>query len=162
MIRALPLLLLAACGYTATRRDAAPSDTALPRIAVVPFDNDTYRRGLEVRLTRLVADELRARTAHAPGSPAEAEFVLKGRIIRADERVLSEDRADTIRESSFNLTVTVVLEERASERVVGSYSFTESEPFSPRAGRIATADQAAEEAMRDLAEHIVYWLEARS
>ncbi len=41
-------------------------------------------------------------------------------------------------------------------------SFTESEPFSPRAGRIATADQAAEEAMRDLAEHIVYWLEARS
>ena len=56
----------------------------------------------------------------------------------------------------------VQLRDRTTEKVLRTYSFSEREPFSPRAGRVATLRQAREEALRDLAEHIVYWLETRA
>jgi hypothetical protein len=71
----------------------------------------------------------------------------------------SEDLGDQKRESSFVVTVEVVLEDRTTEKVLRTYSFTEREPFSTRAGRVTTLEQAAEEALRDIAERIVYWLE---
>ncbi|MHC4549757.1 MAG: LPS assembly lipoprotein LptE [Planctomycetota bacterium] len=163
-MRALwPLLLLAGCGYTVQpdRSQARLPDGSLPRVAVLPFDNLTYRRGLEMVLSRLLADEIRARSPHAPTAPDEADWLLKGRIVRADERVYSEDIDDQKRESSFVVTVEVVLEERSSEKVLRTYSFTEREPFSSRAGRVATLQQAAVAALRDIAESIVYWLETR-
>ena len=158
-----PALLLAACGYAVEddRGHERPGGGSLPRVAVLPFDNLTFRRGLEARLTRLVDDELRARAPRAAYGPAEADWLLKGSILDADERVLSEDRADDVRESSFIVTVEVVLQERATKKVIGTYSFTERAPFSARAGRVATLEQAQEEALRDLAESIVYALESR-
>ena len=162
MRRALPLLLLAACGYTFDRdRGQRPlAQGGLPSVAVMPFDNATFRRGLEIRLTRLVADEVRARSPRAPRSPGDADYLLTGSVVHAREMVLSEDRADEIRESSFVIRVQVVLENRTTGERIRSYSFEEREPFSTRAGRVATLEQAQEEALRDLAESIVYWLES--
>jgi len=162
-MRLLAPLVLAACGYS-VGLNAHPErePVQLPAIAVAPFDNVSYRRGLEIRLTRLLADELRARSPDAPHSAGQADFVLEGSIVRAEERVLSEDTEDRVRESSFVVSVQVFLRDRTTEKVVGSYRFTEQEPFSDRAGRIVTVDQAANEALRDVAESIVYWLEARS
>jgi hypothetical protein len=155
------LLLLAACGYTveSDRSHERRADGSLPKVAVDPFDNLTYRRGLEMRLSRLLADELRGRSPHPPFRREEADWLIRGRITRADERIYSEDLDDQKRESSFLVTVEVVLEERSTEKVLRTYSFTEREPFSTRAGRVTTLEQAAEEALRDLAERIVYWLE---
>ncbi|MHC4136553.1 MAG: LPS assembly lipoprotein LptE [Planctomycetota bacterium] len=156
-----PLLLLVGCGYTvqADRSEERLADGSLPRVAVAPFDNLTYRRGLEMRLSRLLTDEIRGRSPHPPFRPDEADWIVRGRITRADERIYSEDLDDRKRESSFVVTVEVVLEERTTEKVLGTYSFTEREPFSTRAGRVTTLEQAAEEALRDIAERIVYWLE---
>ena len=157
------ILLLSGCGYTVqtARSEERLADGSLPRIAVAPFDNLTYRRGLEMRLSRLLADEIRGRSPHPPFRRDEADWILQGRITQADERIYSEDLDDQKRESSFVVTVEVVLEERTTEKVLGTYSFTEREPFSTRAGRIKTLEQAAEEALRDVAESIVYWLETR-
>ena len=157
------LIGLAACGYTSRpgHGQARVSGGALPALAVLPFDNATFRRGLEIRLTRLVADEWRSRGARTPAPVSSADWILKGTIVRAEERVYSEDRDDRIRESSIIVTVDVVLEERASGEVLGTNSFVERAPFSTRAGRIASVEQAQEEALRDLAEQIVYWLESR-
>jgi len=157
------ILLLFGCGYTvqADRSEARLADGSLPKVAVAPFDNLTYRRGLEMRLSRLLADEIRGRSPHPPFRKDEADWILRGRITQADERIYSEDLDDRKRESSFVVTVEVVLEERTTERVLGTYSFTEREPFSTRAGRVQTLEQAANEALRDIAESVVYWLETR-
>lgn len=161
MIRLILPFLLAGCGYVVEedRSEARLADGRLPEVAVVPFDTTSFRRGLEVRLTRKVDDELRARSPRAPRDPDEADWLLSGSVVRAEERVLSEDTEDRVRESSFIMTVQVRLENRSSGELLGSYSFTETEPFSDRAGRIATLEQAEEQVLRDLAETIVYWLE---
>jgi len=157
-------LAAAGCGYTwgAAATQERTGAGSLPRVAVLPFDNDTFRRGLEMRLTRLVADEVRARSPQAAARPGEADWLLTGRITQATEQVLSEDRRDEVRESSFVVTAEVHMRDRATEKVIRTYSMTESEPFSARAGRIATLEQAQEQALRDLAERIVYALEAGS
>jgi hypothetical protein len=156
------LLLVAACGYTFDRdRGEArlPSGT-LPRVAVLPFDNATFRRGLEIELTRLLADEVRARSPRAPASPDEADWLVRGTILRADERIYSEDEDDLVRESSIVIDVEVTLEDRTAEKVLRTYTFRERVPYSARAGRVSTLEQAETEALRDIAERIVYWLEA--
>jgi len=157
----LLLLLPTACGYhwDRDRDEARLAGGALPAVAVLPFDNLSFRRGLEIRLTRLIDDEVRARSPRAPTSPADADWLLEGRIVRADERVLSEDEEGRVRENSFVMVVEVSLKDKATEKLLGTYSVTEREPFSDRAGRIATLEQAEEEALRDAAESIVYWLE---
>jgi outer membrane lipopolysaccharide assembly protein LptE/RlpB len=147
-------LLLAGCGYTFDRGRGIPE-----RVAVIPFDNATFRRGLEMTLTRLVDDELRAR-GPAPASPSEADWLLKGTIDRADERIYSEDADDAVRESSIVLIVGVTLEDRAAEKVIRTYTLRERVPFSDRAGRISTLEQAETEALREIATRIVDWLEA--
>ena len=79
------LLLLVGCGYTVqTDRSEAPlPNGSLPRVAVAPFDNLTYRRGLEMRLSRLLADEIRGRSPHPPFRTDEAVHVPSGRITRS-------------------------------------------------------------------------------
>ncbi|MFQ5844877.1 MAG: LPS assembly lipoprotein LptE, partial [Planctomycetota bacterium] len=102
-------------------------------------------------------DEVRARTAAAPVALDAADRVLGGTIVRADEQVLSEDLQDRVVESSAVITVRVTVRDRAAGSVVRTYSLTETEPFSPRAGRVRDFDQAVDEALRDLAEQIVYY-----
>lgn len=163
-MRLLPVLALAACGYTFVGDRGLPRDGegSLPAIALEPFDNATFRRGLEIRLSTLLAEELRGRGAAPAARRESADWVLSGSVVRASERVLSEDRQDEIRESSFIVTVSVLLTERATEKEIASYSFTETESFSARAGRVADLEDAEEEALRNLAERIVYWLEERN
>jgi len=153
---------LGACGYSfdRDRGQARLPAGSLPLVAVVPFDNVTFRRGLEFTLTRLLDDEIRARTTRARASPEDADWVLRGSIVRADERIYSEDNDDLVRESSIVMVVEVTLEDRAAETVLRTYSFTERVPFSHRAGRLQTVQQAEAEALREIAERIVYWLEA--
>ena len=155
-------LLVAGCGYRfdADRGEARLDGGELPRVAVLPFDTDSYRRGIEIELTRAVADELRARSPRSPAPPDRADWLLSGTVLRADERVLSDDAEDLVRESSFWVVVEVSVRERTSGSLVAAYTIEEREPFSDRAGRVATVDQARAEALRDLAERIVYRLES--
>jgi hypothetical protein len=159
-----PLLspLWAACGYSADpdHGQTRLPDGKLPTICVIPFENNSFRRELEVRLTRLVADELRSRSPQSPAPVAQADWHVTGTITRANERVLSEDTDDSVRESSFWMTCEIVLRDRATDRIIETHSITKHQPFSDRAGRFQTDSQAAEEVMREIAEATVYWLEA--
>lgn len=158
----LPALALAACGY-AFDRDRGQARLAsgnLPKVAVIPFDNTTYRRGLEMTLTRLLDDEVRARSPRSPVAPAEADWLIRGSIVRADERIYSENREDVVTESSIMIHVDVTLEDRAAEKILRTYPFKERVAYSAFAGRIATLQQAEAEALREIAQRIVDWLEA--
>ncbi len=165
MRKAVALLLLAAgCGYRVDPDMGRGRDAQgeIPSVFVRPFDNVTFRRGLETRLTRFLTDEMRARSPKAPADHGQADWLLEGTIEHAGERVLSEDRDDSVRESSFEVTVSVTLKESSTDRILKTRSFTTRESFSARAGRIGTLEQAQEEALRDIAENIIYWLEARN
>jgi hypothetical protein len=159
----LALAGCSSCGYTFDRdggQASLASTGALPRVAVIPFDNATFRRGLEIELTRLLADEVRARSPRAPSGEDDADWLVRGTILRADERIYSEDDDDNVRESSIVIEVEVTIEDLTAEKVIGPYTFRERVPYSARAGRVSTLEQAETEALRDIAERIVYWLEA--
>jgi hypothetical protein len=85
---ALPLAL-ASCGYSTKRLTRVEG---VSTIAVAQFENDTYRRDLEFRLTQAVAQEVRARTSFRIASPASADAVLTGTIRSAETTMLLEDR----------------------------------------------------------------------
>ncbi len=159
---AIALAGCSSCGYSfdRDRGEARLESGNLPKVAVIPFDNATFRRGLEIALTRLLDDELRARSPRAPSAPAEADWLLKGTIVRADERIYTEDKDDVVTESSIVIEVEVTLEDRAAEKILCTYTFRERVPFSAFAGRISTLAEAETEALREIAERIVYWLEA--
>jgi len=161
MRAALPLALLAACGYHADpdHGQARLASGRLPAVAVVPFENDTFRRGLEIRLSRALANEVRARSPQSPESASRADWLVSGTITEATERVLSEGTDDSVRESTFWMTCEIVLRDRATDRIIGTNTLTKHQPFSDRAGRFRTADQAAAEVIREIAEATVYWLE---
>jgi len=55
-------------------------------VYVEGFDNVTFRRGLEVPLTRAVQDELRLRTPLLFAPRDEADSVLSGELVAADEQ----------------------------------------------------------------------------
>lgn len=167
MHRAALVVLFAgcsSCGYTVEQdmSHVRKPTGELPVVAVIPFDNQSFRRGLEQRLTRLVDDEIRSRSPRAPAAAGNADWILEGNIRHAGERVYSEDTEGRIRETSFLITVEVTLKDRKTEKTLGHGTFTAREPFSDRAGRIRTLAQAEEEALRDVAESITYWLEGRN
>ncbi len=156
------LLLAGGCKYQLGPEGLERPQTQraqLPQLAVEPFDNVTYRRGLEILLTQFLNDEVRGRTGFAPVRAGEADLILRGKIVTADEVVLSDDVQDRVAESMVVIVVQVDVWDPAAQKTVRTYSLREREPFSPAGGRIRTFDQAAEEALRDLAEQIVYGLE---
>jgi len=156
------LIALVGCGYS-VRPDHGQAQLAsakLPTVAVLPFDTTSFRRGLEIELTRLVADEVRSRSPQSPESLDRATWHVSGTIVRAFERVLAEDSSDSVRQSSFWVTAEIVLRDRVTDTIIGTTEITKYEPFSDRAGRFRTRDQAAAEALREIAEATVYWLEA--
>ena len=160
----LTLTACGSCGYS-VRPDHGEErlgDGRLPRIAVLPFDTTSYRRGLEMRLSRFMADEIRARSPQSPASVERADWLVTGKIVRAFERVLSEDSDDSVRESSFWVVTEIVLRDRTADTIIGTTRITKSQPFSDRAGRFRTWEQASEEVLRETAEATVYWLEAAS
>jgi hypothetical protein len=157
-------LFLAGCGYSARpdHGQRALENGKLPTVAVIPFDTKSFRRGLEIRLSRLVADEIRFRSPQSPESAASADWLVTGTILSATERVLSEDTDDSVRESTFWVTAEIVLRDRATDRIIGTTEIRKNQPFSDRAGRFRTEDEATQEVLREIAEATVYWLEARN
>jgi hypothetical protein len=89
----------------------------MEKIYVPFFQNDTYYRGLEEQLTRAVINRINERTDLFLVDKNSAEMILEGRIIKYEQRVLSEDQRNRILESSATTTVAVQLI-RASDRKV--------------------------------------------
>ncbi|MHC4480458.1 MAG: LPS assembly lipoprotein LptE [Planctomycetota bacterium] len=62
-------------------------------IYIAGFDNRTFRRGLEVPLTRAVTDEIELRTPFLPAPRNQADSILSGELVEFLEssQVKSED-----------------------------------------------------------------------
>lgn len=149
-------LLAAGCGYS--------SGTLVPEgyrtIAVPVFDNTTRRHDLEWEVTRQVVEEIQSRTALRVVDPSDSpDLVLAGKLVDAEEDVLSHRDRQRIRESAYFLTAEVeVLDVRAGKPLVAKDRVTERESFVPELGEDVRSARA--EAGRALAERIVRRLEA--
>ena len=89
---ALSCALLAGCNYsthTLLRED-------IQTINVTVFDNTTWRRGLEVELTRAVVNEVKLRTRLRLAPPQEAESTLEGELLSYSENSVVKDEDDEV------------------------------------------------------------------
>ena len=144
--------LVAGCGYSSERLVAAPG---VASVAVLEFDNQTYRRDLEFRLTRSVAEEVRARTSWRIESPGRADALLSGTIRSTDVRVLELDtNVDPIIER-FHMVVDAKLVDRATGRVLREWTVADREEFTPGRFQESLETTATDRLSRRLAEEIV-------
>ena len=109
---------LGGCGYSSRR---LIEERGISSIAIQQFDNATYRRDLEFRLTRALAEEVRARTSWRIETPARADAILRGTIRSAETRVLAEAADRTKIAERLRIAVDVELVERATGRVLRQY-----------------------------------------
>ncbi len=149
---------LAACGYSTARLVAQPG---VASVAVAQFDNQTYRRDLEFRLTKSVAEEVRARTPWRLLSPATADAVLSGTIRTAQSDVLAEDDDDarTPIARRWRLEVECQLVERRTGKVLRAYTVAARQEFAPDRYGETEDGSATDTVLRSLAMQVVQGLE---
>lgn len=146
------LLPAPGCGYSTQRLVDVPG---VRTVAVLQFENDTYRRDLEFRLTRALAEEVRARTSWRIASPGSADALLTGTIRSAEVRTLAEDRDSTPISKRFRLVVDAKLVDRVTGRVITLVSSTESQEFAETYFGESLEGSATDTVMQSLAEAIV-------
>jgi hypothetical protein len=147
---------LAACGYSSKRLVEVPG---VSTIAVAQFENDTFRRDLEHRLTQAVAEEVRAKTSFRLASPASADAVLSGRIRSAETRVLAEDRGGDPLADRLTVLVEARLTDRRSGRVLREWVAVSRDEFTRGLFGESLEGSAIDAATRSLAEDVVAGLE---
>jgi len=147
------VLQVPGCGYS-TR---SLYDPGIQTVAVDVFKNETFRRDLELDLTRKVARQLRLKTPWRVANRSRADAVLTGRIVAAQERVLSEDNRDLVFESSVIVQVEAELKNLHTGEVIKKIRRRSQVAFLvPRGEDQATA---FDRSLTDLAEDIVQALE---
>lgn len=147
-------VLVVACGYS-----AGPLTRSGWRKVHVPlFVNQTYYRDLEVELTRQVAAELGARPGISIVPLADADIVLAGTIVDFEQRVLSEDAEDRVRESSAVTRVRIEVRDARTGTVQRTYSVRDRAEFLADRGESLAA--ATSESFFDVARRVVDGLEA--
>lgn len=75
-------------------------------IYIEGFDNETFRRGLEVPLTRAIAGEIKLRTPFLLAPRNEADSVLSGTIRDVEERTRLRDVDNVVLSTAVRVTVT--------------------------------------------------------
>lgn len=156
----LGLLLLAAalvgCGYTAGSLVSREYRT----IYVPIWENRTFRRGLEFRLTELLQKEIERRTHLKLTTEDRADTKLSGEIVDFQQRVLTEDLMDRPVETQVRVVVNFRWEDlRTGETIVREVGLAQTGEAVFARGETPEG-AAATEAFQDLAEQIVEKMES--
>lgn len=114
------------CGYSSRR---LIDHRRFESVAILQFDNRTFRRDLEFRVTRAVAEEVRARTRWRIATPSDADTWLRGTIRTADTAVLAEEADRTPIAQRYRVVVDVEWVEHATGRVLRRYAVTARQEF---------------------------------
>ncbi len=157
---ALSMLLTALCAaLTSCASDPrtgyafAPShEASLGPVAVELFDNQTFAHGLEVELTRAIAQELTRSTPWAVAPPAKARTILSGAITSLRLRLLSTAPTSGLpQEQAVEVAVDFSLRDARTGKVILSRrNFRAAGSFIPVQGvgeRIETAHAGAVDAL---------------
>lgn len=156
------VLLLSGCGYTIGNGFHPDVQT----VSVPIFENDTFRRGIEVQLTEAVQQEIQQRTPYRLAKGLEADTRLTGRIVQVRKDVLGENKFDDPRELQLGLMIVAKWENLRTGEVLA----VQEVPLSPTAIPLTTQTQIApevgpslatgnQEALGQLARRIVNMME---
>lgn len=149
----LGVALLAGCGYS-----AGPLTPRERRSVHLPlFENRTWYRDLEIELTRQVEKELASRPGISIAPPERADIVLAGTIVEFEQRVLSEDSEDRVRESSAVAQVRIDVLDARTGALQRWFVVRDRAEFLPARGE--SLGLATSESFFDLARKIVDGLE---
>ncbi len=123
-------------------------------VHVAMFDNETFRRGLEVELTDAICKELRRRTRLGLVDRDRAQSLLTGRIVRVREAVAARDSAGDILKKDVRVYVDFEWRDLRSGaiRARGDGVSSSGRQISIRGQTVATATT---EAINDAAQAIV-------
>jgi len=146
--------LIIACGYQSGQIASGKGQS----IAVPLFVNETFRRDLERDLTRILQEEITARTDYHLASAGTADLLVEGRIVDIREALISEREGGIIRESSVIVRVEFrVTDQKTGQVVVEKTELQERQPFIPGTGESVRSAEIA--AFHVLAEKMVYSLQ---
>ena len=142
LVVGLGVLCFASCGYS-----SKPAYNQSVRTVCVPiFENHTFRREWEFRLTEAIDKNIEYRTPYKIASKKDADTILTGQIVDIQENVLT-NRFGTIlpRESELTVVVNFVWKDQRSGRIlVERKAFNRSATEIPQLGeRVTDAEQLA-------------------
>ena len=162
MVGLAGLLLIAGCGYTVGNGFNPDVKT----VSVPIFENDTFRRGIEVQLTEAVQKEIQKRTPYRLAKGSNADTRLTGRIVQSRKDVLGENQFDDPRELQLALMIVTKWENLRTGEVLAvqevplspmAIPLTSQTEFAPEVGQsLATGTQ---DSIDQLARRIVNMLE---
>lgn len=141
------------CGYS-TR---SLFDPDIRTVAIDVFDNTTFRRDLELVLTRRVAAEVRQRSPWRVETHGRADAVIRGTLISVGEIPLSESRDDLVIESSVVVTASIRLVDQSSGATLQQAQRTSTVAYVTARGE--SLQTALDQSLRELAEDLVQALE---
>jgi hypothetical protein len=165
------LALAAACALSGCYHLGVEPIDDVGQVAVPMFTNATLRRDVEVALTRHVRREVLETTPLQLAREGGAARILRGAITSIREGVLIAGPAEEVLHSSVTVSVRFGVYDPDGALVVGDDADADGRPdgelvrtgyaeFTPAQG--GTREAAIDEALRDLAEMIVFELTARS
>lgn len=138
----LPFLTLGCASYQIGNQVLFRSDVRTVHIPV--FESESFRKYLGERLTEAVVKEIESRSPYKVVALANADSILKGKILSEQKRILIESRNDDARELQTTLVVTAHWTDRYGRPLMNSPSIDVSElsSFVPEGGQsLATAHQ---------------------
>jgi len=147
----LTAIVLTGCGYSTSSliRDD------IRTVHVPVFDNQTWRRGLEVDLTRAIVEELKLHTHLRIAPKDEADSTLEGELVEFTQSVVTKSVDDQVLLKRAQATVRYKWKDNLTKRdIVPSRSVMETETVA-----LARADPVETWLFRKLAQRIVESLE---
>lgn len=149
------LAVATGCGYSVR----ALSPAGVRTVAVPVFQNVTYRRLVELPLTRAVVKEIQTKTELVVVEEERADSVLQGTIVDVEQRVVTEDLTDRVTEGRITLVVNMTWRDvRTGEVIMERTGLAESEEFRPVQGE--NLERAFERGFDSMARRIVEELES--
>lgn len=156
----LSALFFSSCGYT--NKAILPYDGA-NSIAISTFGNKiaarsvkTYIGGLESRITQQVIDEFVRDADVRIESPEDADLTLEGSIIAYEQEAFRYDEVERVDEYRLYIIMDLFLTDNRSDTILWHEpSFTGEARYFITGPRAVSEDEAAIEAIEDLADKIL-------
>ncbi len=101
LISVLLLIIIAGCGYSNGGASNGYHWESLYRpgvrsVAVPIFTNVDFTRGVEMRLTKSVVNQIEANTPYKVSSREKADTILEGEIVKVQVSTISQDNLSSI------------------------------------------------------------------
>ena len=170
------LLLGTGCGYQESQFGSDAEQPAKPdshgyqwhslyrediqTIAVPVFTNVTYRRGLEIQLTKAITQDIETHTPYKVVSPQNADTILEGEVSYASNYPLSINPYTNLpQEQQYMITVNFTWKNlRTGQVIVARKGFDQRSSYYPTLGE--NQDVGAADAIQRLSLSLVEELQA--